>query len=147
MRQEPKVLYHDTPENRQAIIDICCQVAEVSRDQMLSKSRERPICLGRALAAKIFRERMQLTLKQVGAILGRPNAPRHHSSILHLVGMFNDMLWIKDEQAQAFWAAASFKLSTVMTHGARVLVYIPDGDNGRLLRYLYDEDYRHEVIE
>lgn len=146
MRDEPKVTYHDTPENRQAILDICCQVGDISSQQLLSRSRERDICLSRALAAKILRERMHLTLKQVGAVLGLPKKPRHHSSILYLITMYNDLLWVKDEQAIWLWKAATMKLSTTMSHGARVLVYIPDADNGRLLKYLYDEDYRHEVI-
>jgi hypothetical protein len=34
-----------------------------------------------------------------------------------------------------------------MTHGTRVLVYIPDADNGELLRHLQDMDYKHEIVE
>lgn len=146
MKDQQKVIYHDTPESRQAIIDICCEVCDISRDQMLSRSRERAICIARSIAAKILRDRMRLTLRQVGAILAHPKQARHHTSILHMVTMFNDLLWIKDDEAIRLWSATCNKLSTTMTHGPRVLVHIPDGDNGRLLRYLYDEDYRHEVL-
>ncbi|NDD55789.1 hypothetical protein EBZ39_18315 [bacterium] len=144
-RTEP--MYHDTLENRRTVIDICASSSGLTTEQLQSKCRERKYTLARAVAAKILRERMHLTLMQTGACLGHPNAPKHYSSVLHLLSMMDDLLYIKDDHALNLFTDVNFRLAKAMTHGTRVLVYIPDGDDGQLLRYLTDQDYRHEIVE
>lgn len=145
-KTEARVTYHDTPENRLAILDICAQVTGITRQQILSPCRERRLVLARAIAAKLYRERMRMTLKQIGAILGHPKAPKHHSSVIHMTELLDDLLWTKDDEATSAWTEVNFVLAKVMTQGTRVVVYIPDGDDGELLQYLYKNDYRHEIV-
>lgn len=140
-------MYHDTIENRRTVIDICASSSGLTTEQLQSKCRERKYTLARAVAAKILRERMHLTLMQTGACLGPPNAPKHYSSVLHLLSMMDDLLYVKDDHALNLYTDVNFRLAKAMTHGTRVLVYIPDGDDGKLLRYLTDQDYRHEIVE
>ena len=142
-----KITYHDSIENRQTIIDICASSAEVSRAQLLSKCRERKLCLARAVAAKIMRERMRYTLKQIAAAISPLNSRKHHSTIIHYLEMIDDLLFIKDGEATTLYNEVILRLSKAMTHGTRVLVYIPDADNGELLRHLQDMDYKHEIVE
>ena len=142
-----KITYHDSLENRQTIIDICAAAAEITREQMLSKCRERKLCLARAIAAKIMRERMRYTLKQIGAALGAKNVPKHHTTIIHYLEMIDDLLFIKDGEAVTLYNEVILRLSKAMTHGTRVLVYVPDADEGELLRHLDRMDYRHEIVE
>jgi len=140
-------MYYDTPENRKTVIDICASSMNLTSDQMLSKCREREYSLARSVAAKILRDRMRLTLKEIGAALGHPKQPKHHSSVLHMLSLVDQLLWCKDSQMCNLWDSVIYRLSKAMTHGTRVLVYIPDGDDGQLLRYLTDQDYRHEIVE
>ena len=142
-----KIVYHDSLENRQTIIDICAAAAEITREQMLSKCRERTLCLARAIAAKIMRERMRYTLKQIGTALGAKNVPKHHTTIIHYLEIIDDLLHIRDGEAVTLYNEVILRLSKAMTHGTRVLVYIPDADEGELLRHLDRMDYRHEIVE
>lgn len=142
-----KIVYHDSLENRQTIIDICAAAAEITREQMLSKCRERKLCLARAIAAKIMRERMRYTLKQIGAALGAKNVPKHHTTIIHYLDIVEDLLYTKDSETVTLYNEVILRLSKAMTHGTRVLVYIPDADEGELLRHLDRMDYRHEIVE
>ncbi len=61
--------------------------------------------------------------------------------------MLDDLLWTKNDEATSAWAEVNFILAKVITKGTRVVVYIPDGDDGELLQYLYKNDYRHEIVE
>lgn len=142
-----KITYHDSPENRQTIIDICASAAEITREQLLSKCRERRLCLARAIAAKMMRERMRYTLKQIGAAIASPNAPKHYSTVIHYLEMIDDLLFIKDSEATALLNEVTLRLSKAMTHSTRVLVYVPDADEGELLNHLIKMDYRHEIVE
>lgn len=142
-----KVVYHDSLENRQMVIDICASAAEITRERMLSHCRERVLCLARSVAAKIMRERMRYGLKQIGAVLAPPGRPKHHSTIMHYLETIDDLLHIKDSEATTLYNEVTLRLSKAMTHGTRVLVYIPDADQGELLRHLDKMDYRHEIVE
>lgn len=142
-----KIVYHDSLENRQMVIDICASAAEITRERMLSHCRERALCLARSVAAKIMRERMRYGLKQIGAVLAPPGRPKHHSTIMHYLETIDDLLHIKDPEATTLYNEVVYRLSKAMTHGTRVLVYIPDADQGELLRHLDKMDYRHEIVE
>ncbi len=49
-KNEARIVYHDTPENRLAILDICAQVTGITREQILSPCRERKLVLARSIA-------------------------------------------------------------------------------------------------
>jgi chromosomal replication initiator protein len=89
-----KVSYYVAPALResfkrkpQAIIERLCDYYNVSKDQLLSKSRDRQLVFIRHLAIYLILTKTRLTLKATGLIFGRD-----HTTAIHAKRMIENYL-------------------------------------------------------
>lgn len=78
-----------------AILSAVCQGLKINIRDLLSKNRYRELVDGRKIAAFLLRK-AGYTLKYTGIILGG----RDHTTIIHLVGQYEDHLFFDSEFAE-----------------------------------------------
>ena len=78
--------------NEHSIMDIVCEVADISRDRLLSTLRHRPTVAARAVFMKVCKEYTTLTLRQIGDYVGG----RDHSTVLHNIENVHNSLQLSD---------------------------------------------------
>jgi len=74
------------------LLSIVSQVTGVSQSDIISKSRNRDVCLAKQLFAYFLRVKFHLKLKQISGIM-----LNDHTSVIHCLKVIENMLWIKDE--------------------------------------------------
>jgi len=75
------------------LLSIVSQVTGVSQSDIISKSRNRDVCLAKQLFAYFLRVKFHLKLKQISCIM-----LNDHTSVIHCLKVIENMLWIKDEK-------------------------------------------------
>lgn len=78
------------------VLDEIVRHFDVDRSDLLSKSKRQSLRLPRAVAACVLRERMGLTLKEVGRLLGG----RSHTSICLLVSRYSERIAASEDLRQ-----------------------------------------------
>lgn len=91
--------------NADSIFKAIEKVTGISKDELISKARHRPIVEGRYLFAYIIRRKTNLTLKEIGKMLNKDHCSiifynkqmeNYINSDKHLINMYNktiNLLW------------------------------------------------------
>lgn len=75
-------------DGRELVLDRVCSYFDLRREDLLSKRKTRSLLLPRGLVACVLRDRLKLTLKEIGAILGG----RSHTSIHLLIRRYGPQI-------------------------------------------------------
>jgi hypothetical protein len=75
------------------LLSIVSQVTGVSQADIISRSRNREVCMAKQLYAYFLRIKFHLKLKQISWIM-----KNDHSSVIHCMKVIENMLWIKDDK-------------------------------------------------
>jgi len=79
-------------EVENAIIDYICEIMEVEKKHVQSKSRKLPYAFARHMISYIFRKYfVNLSLVHIGEIV-TPKEPRDHATVLHSINMAEDLI-------------------------------------------------------
>jgi chromosomal replication initiator protein len=66
--------------NAESIMDATCTVFNISKEELLSKSRTRNIVRARFICMYVIRTKLLISLKEIGVLFGRD-----HTSVIHAV--------------------------------------------------------------
>ena len=75
------------------LLSIVSQVTGVGQKDILSKSRNRDVCLAKHLYCYFLREKFNLKLKQISSLMNND-----HSTVLHSLKVIENMIWTKDDK-------------------------------------------------
>jgi hypothetical protein len=84
-----------TPENKKAIIKLCCEVCGVPMTEAMSKTRKRKYLIARQIACKIYNDNMLLGLKEIAFLIAYQ--PQHHSTVISSIKLITNMIETEDE--------------------------------------------------
>ena len=74
------------------LLSIVSQVTGVSQADVMGRSRYRYICVAKQLYAYFLRNKFKMKLKDISKVMNN-----HHASVIHNLGVIDNMIWIKDE--------------------------------------------------
>lgn len=89
------------------ILDVCCEVLSQKREDVISKSRKRPIVECRQIAMGLIRLNSSLALTKIGAMFNRD-----HSTVIYACETFND-LYGRDKKFTKYVDAVKMKTNNL----------------------------------
>lgn len=89
------------------ILDVCCEVLSQKREDVISKSRKRPIVECRQIAMGLIRLNSSLALTKIGEMFNRD-----HSTVIYACETFND-LYGRDKKFTKYVDAVKMKTNNL----------------------------------
>jgi len=79
------------------LLSIVSQVTGISQSDIISRSRNRDVCLAKQLFAYFLRVKFHLKLKQISGIM-----MNDHTSVIHCLKVIDNMKFIDDEKTMLY---------------------------------------------
>ena len=93
--QKKRILIKNKPLSNDALFKAIFKALNVTKEQIQSKTRKKEIVTERNINKEIKKELGEyLPLKKLGELVGG----RDHSTVIHALNTFNDMIEIKDKK-------------------------------------------------
>ena len=106
--------------NKYTLLDIVSEVTQVSKEDILSRSRTRHKVVARQLYSYFARTSLNMTLKDIGLQFGI-----HHSTIIHSIELVKDMISTNDTQYISHINSISKHIKEIQQRETKLIVYVP----------------------
>lgn len=106
--------------NKYTLLDILSEVTGVSKDDILSRSRNTHKVVARQLYSYFARTSLNMTLKDIGAQFGN-----HHSTIIHSIKLVKNMITVNDPQYISHINTISKIIKDIQQKETKLIVYVP----------------------
>jgi hypothetical protein len=136
----------NTDYNQQAALELVAQCTGLKPADIIGKGRYHDHVLARQCLATVYRNHMGIPLTRIGAILGPIGSPRDHTTVIHSIRRFSELLDVRDEKATELWDMVISRLDSVVDSGCRVMVRAQNKDLQKLLTMLEKAGFYYETV-